>query len=147
MLQLTHSLALANLAALAGSGGALNGKKLVLFTSAPSPTPNRVLADFVEATFDGYARVAITWGTPFVPPAGVPKMDSNLATFICTGTTTPETIVAWGLITDNTSPTPDVLVMSDFLPEPIPMVAIDDGFAMTLSYGQDTVQVGGANLN
>jgi hypothetical protein len=51
--------------AAAGVKGALNGVFCGLVTADFISAPNRVLADFTEASYTAYARQAVTWGVPF----------------------------------------------------------------------------------
>lgn len=72
-----------------------------LFTGDTVPAVGTVLADFTEASFDGYAAVAVALTTPAVNPEGWAQADVPTAHFGCTGTGTPELVTGYYL-TDNT---------------------------------------------
>lgn len=63
------------------------GAEMGLFTNALDPSDRTVLADLTEATFDGYARAPITWGTPYIDGTGQVIFEGNNCEFLCTAGT------------------------------------------------------------
>lgn len=72
-----------------------------LFVGATVPTPATVVADFVEADFDGYAAVDLVPTSPAVNPDGWAQADIPTAHFEASGGTTPNTVTGFYL-TDTT---------------------------------------------
>jgi len=72
--------------------GLLNGRSVRLYTNAIAPNVNTKLVDFTEATFDGYAAKTLAMTVGYVNASGLPIAQSQLLTWLMTGTTTPNTI-------------------------------------------------------
>jgi hypothetical protein len=72
--------------------------KIGLFTNTPVITPASVIGDFTEATFPGYARQDLTWGTPYLQPDGrVASVNSAVANFTGGAIVDPEVITGFFL--------------------------------------------------
>jgi hypothetical protein len=73
------------------------GVKLHLYQNNIAPDPNNPsLAQFVEATYDGYAAAVPTWGVgPFTPPVGGSELQSVGFSIPMTGSTTPNVLYGW----------------------------------------------------
>ncbi len=84
-----------------GWGALATGGKIGLFTNNFTPTPDTKLADLVEATFTGYAQVAIgTLSSPYIDPASNQEViDGANATFIAAAGMTP-TVIYGAFIVD-----------------------------------------------
>lgn len=118
-----------------GSGSPFAGQKVMLFQNNLLPTPTSVLANFVEATFDGYAKQAVgTYPTPYIGADGFIHLTWPSVQFTMTGSTTPNTISGWGLT--NTAAT--VWNGGNNLPAPVQMQGPPDGIIVVpdIIYGQ-----------
>ena len=86
MIVVPDTFSLAELVALVGVGGALNGAKLHLFKNAYTPTRGDTVASFTPADFTGYATsAALVWGAPYTDPANGPQVVANAVQFTSTG--------------------------------------------------------------
>lgn len=89
---------LAALTQLLAVGGPLNANKLKLYKNPLTLTPAIVLADLVEADFDGYAAVSpVVWSAPFRDVDGSALVLGGDAPFICTGDTISNSIYGYYL--------------------------------------------------
>lgn len=87
---------LAGLTQLMATGGPFNALTLALYQNNLTPTPGNVLADFTIADYDGYANVAgVTFSSPYYDTDGTALAIGADAPFICTGSTTPNTIYGY----------------------------------------------------
>lgn len=68
-----------------------------LYQNDVTPTVNSLLADFTEATFDGYGSATITWGSATNGPGDEASVYGTGLSFIATGDTTPNIIYGWWL--------------------------------------------------
>jgi len=77
--------------------GDLAAATVHLFTNNITPTPLNVIGDFTEATFTGYAPVAVTgWGANASPPDGSVNADStNVITFVGPSDASGQTIFGY----------------------------------------------------
>ena len=122
----------ANLAALiAATTGPLNGAKLRVYVNAVSLTPAIVLADFTEATFTGYAAVAVTWGTILNATDGTVFVPGGGIEFACTTAGTTQT--AYGVYLTNSAGS--TLLAAWSLEVPVGITNPGDGFVWPLSFG------------
>lgn len=96
--------------------GKLNGVKIGLYTNNVTWNKNTVLTDVTECTFTGYAKVAVTWTTPFRATDGTYRVSSGLNVFQPTAAST-ETAVGY-FITDTAG---TVLLGGDAFPAPVPL--------------------------
>jgi hypothetical protein len=110
--------------------------QMKLFQNNYVPTPTSILADFTEATFDGYVHQTFKFGIgPFRNFDGTYGPYSNVS-YTMTGSTTPNTIYGCYLV-DSTG----AFALAIRFPQPIAMV--DNlsliAFALGLGYGQGTI--------
>lgn len=118
------ALQLAGMNRLTAAGGPLAAAVLQLFSNDLDPNVNTLLADLVEATFDGYAEeAAYTLGGAYIDTDGQIHLTGPSKLWTATGTTVTETIFGWMLL--NTAGT--ALYLAGRFPNPIPITAIGDG--------------------
>jgi hypothetical protein len=96
--------------------GALDGAYVGLFITPTQPMlPTQGISSITEATYDGYARLPLTWYPPYLDPAQVPTIESAGAHFVPTGSVVANQItgvfVSDAVVAGN-------LLMSCFLPMP-----------------------------
>lgn len=130
-----YKLILDALTAMKAVGGDLNGAKVGLYTNVHQPSKGTLLADLTQATYTGYALVAIaTWGAPFLDPIGNPTMVGNHIQFQPTDGAVPNTITGWFIVD---SAGTDLLIACAL---PTPVVLADASHALivepTVVYGQ-----------
>jgi hypothetical protein len=111
-----------------------------LFENNFTPTPTSLLADYVEATFSGYAAVATAFGTPGLDPNNIPVAPAPV-TYITTGVTPG---VAYGIyILDSTGA---LVAGSRFDGAPFNFAVAGDQLVGTVLFGLDegtfTVAIG-----
>jgi hypothetical protein len=134
--------ALAN--ALVGTLSAVPGAALLvtpfvkLFTAASAnPSPNSVPTDFTEATFAGYAGLALT--LPLVGPINLlPQTvgSHNEVDFIAGAVVAPgETILGYYVVDNNAAPTK--VYLSELFQSPIPIVNPGDSISLDVIFGVD----------
>lgn len=88
-----------------------------LFTVGPIPIlPTADVTDFTECTFDGYAAVSAVYGAPVNLPSTQGLGVIGPASFVCTGPTTPETVLGY-YITDGAT----MFVAGEYFDVPIPI--------------------------
>jgi hypothetical protein len=75
--------------------------------------PNQGISSITEATFDGYARLAVTWSGPYTDGMGQQAIQSHSIYFTPTGSTTPNTITSMFLADALTAGN---LILSEVLP-------------------------------
>lgn len=111
------------LQALLAVGGPLADVLVHLNSNNFTPAKSMVLADFVEAIFDGYAAenvLAAGWSAPYVNGAGNGEISTLAqAAFDSTGVTTSEMIFGY-YVTDNPA---TVLLFAEKFTTPVPMGA------------------------
>lgn len=79
--------------ALIAAAAPLNGAIAHLYQDPVGTSPTVVLADFVEATFDGYAAsAALTWGAVGTDTTNLADVTAQEVEWVPTGATTPNTI-------------------------------------------------------
>ena len=75
------------------ASGKLEGAKIKLVENTEAIGPETPVADLVDAAYDGYAdSAAVTWGTPFVTPAGNAAVHATPVQFKPTGDTASSTV-------------------------------------------------------
>lgn len=80
--------------------GPLTGAKVGVFVNDIVPGKTSIVAELTEGSYDGYAKVALTFGAPKRDENGQIGMDSNLATFRPTSGDVPQTVYGY-FITDS----------------------------------------------
>lgn len=76
--------------------GYLNTLTLRLFQNNYTPVDGSVIGSFTEATFDGYAAIALTtFAAAYQNVSAKAETDAALAVFLMTGSTTPNTIYGY----------------------------------------------------
>jgi len=85
------------LEALGAAGTNLENCAVHLFTNDVDPGPAALIADFVEADYDGYGSVLVpsTLGDPYDDGNGNAIQEAPAMIFQPTGSTTPNVIVGW----------------------------------------------------
>lgn len=102
-------------------------KTLKLFQNNHTPTVGDVNADYTEATFTGYAGVALgTWNAAFLNGSNQGEIDANPVTFTRTAGATSNTIYG-AYVVDNAG---DVVYAEKFS-APISMASTGDAFTYT----------------
>lgn len=77
--------------------GVFNTVYLGLFTAWPGFNLTRVRADLTEASYTGYVRQLVVWGTPTFDPNGRPSVYGGGLTFESTDAVTPNTVIGAAL--------------------------------------------------
>jgi len=73
--------------------GLIGSAHLGLFVQGtPGFSESLTLADIVEATYDGYARLPVAWGSTGQDPLGRPSVHGTSDLFSPTGSVTPNTL-------------------------------------------------------
>ena len=84
-------------------GEYLDAVVVKLYQNDYTPNPDTVLADFTEATFDGYAAsTAIVWGATFTNSVNQAETVGDVKQFTATGATTPNLIYGYYLVSGAT---------------------------------------------
>lgn len=118
-----------------GVGGRLNAVKVMLFQNDITPSKQTLLADLVEATFDGYARsAAVTWGTVGQTSTGAAEVYGDTKLFTSSGDTTPNTIYGFALV--NTGGT--AVEYAERFASPIPVSQTGITVPVTPRYTRDS---------
>jgi len=76
--------------------------ELRLFQNDFVPNKDSVLADFTEATFDGYAAPTLTFANAYIGPDNTVKLTAPSELFVPTGSTTPNIIYGWYIVANGT---------------------------------------------
>lgn len=114
----------ATLTAMKGVGQPYAAATMILIVQPFTPSEGLVIGDVVEATFDGYARVAgLVFGSPFIRPDGKWAMAAPSETFELTGLTVLETV--YGVGYTNVGVT--ALHSAQLLDVPIPLTIVGQG--------------------
>jgi hypothetical protein len=117
------------------------GLSIHLFQNNIVPTPANVIADFTEATFDGYAPLALTaLAGPFRQPDGSFRILNDWA-FQMTGSTTPNLIYGYWA-EDHTG----ALIFAERWPAPVSMVDAFSEIHLTVGVGVNAGSIIGTNL-
>lgn len=120
-LKYLHDLMVVSAQAAAGAvAGPLHGAYLGLFIS-PTPilTPASVMADIAEATYTGYARQALVWGSPYISAAGPEALDATGLIFQPTDAVTPNT--ALGMFLADAATVGNLIASVRFPPPGVPL--------------------------
>jgi hypothetical protein len=95
---------IAQLTGMIGTGGALNGQEVRLFTNNIAITNQTTLGDFTEVTteqFPGYAAKDITWGSVWEDVNGFANVLGGIPTFITNAAPPSGGVVIYGyFVTD-----------------------------------------------
>lgn len=111
--------------------GVLDGCKVRLGKADVSVTPDRPLADYTIANFDGYANAAVTWSDPTISDDGEVEVIGNVPEFRPTGTVTPNEIYTVHLVD---SAGTELHASKRLENAPIPMGAVTDAYQPILRY-------------
>lgn len=123
--------------------GPLVGCKMMLFTNPITPQKTTVFADLTEATFSGYAQVALTYGGSLVDGNGTQELTSNLAAFRATGTPTSETLYGYGITDGGGTP---VLLGAETFPSPIVVGTAGNGVSIVSLIAYEGSDIGGGMI-
>jgi hypothetical protein len=135
MIQVSEVQQFAALAAI--EAAALSNFTVHLYSKAISPTPDRVLADFTECTFGGYApKTGQAWIGPLADPIGHVQLMSQNLVWIRTSVPPGETVYGY-YVTDagNTK-----LLFFEQLDTPVSMGAVGSAVALVLNYAIENPQ-------
>lgn len=104
-----------------------------LFTNALTPTPSSVVGDFTEATFTGYAAVAVAgWNANRLNTDGSISIDAtNVMTFVGPGDATGETIQGYYVLAAGGG-TPYLYAVR--FPTPVALLTPADVLALVATY-------------
>lgn len=81
------------------ANGSLDAAICRLYQNAHIWTKETVLADLVEADFDGYAEInPVTWDNTPEGPDGIPYMHGGSQQIVATGDASPNEIFGWYLV-------------------------------------------------
>jgi hypothetical protein len=72
-----------------------NGHNFRLMKTSTPPAVNSVITDFTEADFVGYSALPLVMTTGWIDGTGLPIAQSQLLAFLCSASTTPNTIYGW----------------------------------------------------
>jgi len=82
-----------------GMRGILNGVYMALFqVGSPAPSPSSTVSSQTEATYDGYARQAVTWFPTDISPLGPQEVVSANLQFRPTDSSVANTITQVGIV-------------------------------------------------
>ena len=108
----------------------ISGPSVGLFVTGPSPiTPDSLEADFIEPTFDSYAKITLTLAVgPIILPSNVGLGMSQSVTWIVGGAGGAATIVGY-FVVDTSG-----LVMAEYFATPIQMVNPGDFIQLDVNF-------------
>lgn len=133
----TIAFKLAALAGLTAVGGKLHGAKIMLFTAPVLVTENVQLTDLTEATFTGYAEVAVpAWSAPYVDPNGNAFVDGGGTLFQPTDAVIQETIYGFAIVSTAVVGPPAIPVQVVYLETfatPVPLTDATKGVVVDVS--------------
>lgn len=103
-----------------------------LYTAGPSLTPSMVYADFIAATFPGYAAAtAQTWNAAYIDQENKVQLASPVMQFVRNADAgDPQTVLGFYVWIEGT---PDVLVLADAFETPIVFAGLNDGVAFVIT--------------
>lgn len=105
--------------------GQLDGLKVMLFANNLDITPSTVYADLVPATFDGYAPQDNTWLPAALQESEeIARIQGETVEFAATGSTTPNIVYGWALVTSGGSP---AIRLVKKLENPVNIAGVGDG--------------------
>jgi hypothetical protein len=90
---------------------------------------NNNFADIDEASFPGYARKALTFGTPAIDGDGEARSASPPAVFTRTGSSGPQTVYGWAVVDESS----DSLIAWKLFSSPKVMATEEDVVIVTLT--------------
>jgi len=106
----------------------LDGVMVHLYQNDITPTPNRPIGDYTEATYTGYAAEALTWLAPTLNDAGQIEVIGTVGEFRPTASTVQNTI--YGLYLTDTAGAV-LLEAARFDNAPLPMNSVLDSIITT----------------
>jgi hypothetical protein len=110
--------------------GDLGSCKVKLYSSNTPYLPTRVVGDYTEATFVGYAQISSpAWGTPFTNGAGQAETDSPVLNWTFTGSS--GTAQVFGIYITDSAET-KLLVVVPFL-NPVTLTPTDTVLSRTVA--------------
>lgn len=111
------------LASLTGASGMLYQSKCKLYTNSVVLSPDTELADFTEATFEGYAAsAAMDWNTAYNEADGTASASADTLVFSCNAETEGESILGYYI----TNTAGDALLYAVEFDEAVPVNQIGD---------------------
>lgn len=104
---------------------------LIKNTGLAYPVKDVVVGDLEEADFDGYAlSAAVVWGAPFHDVNGNVMSTAQKLQFLCTGSTTPNSVTGAALVKADKSEVYAVDLFLDENGDPAPVTMDDNGDAL-----------------
>lgn len=117
------------------AGALLVTPKVKLFTAGPTPIlPTSVSADFTEATFTGYAPVALT--LPLLGPINADSNDRaahNEADFLAGAVVAPGEVIL-GYWIDDSVAAPTTFYLGEIFETPVPITALGDYISLDVLF-------------
>lgn len=125
------------------AAGVLDGVKIGLFVNSPVVSKNSLLADFTAPATTGLGlSAAVVWGTTYNSIDGRSAKSSDLKSFICSGTVTPETVMGYYVVAGSGSPTVPLAV--EMLADPVTILHAGDGLNLAVQFSPNSENIGGA---
>lgn len=123
------------------AAGVLDGVKLGLFTNSPVITKNTLLSDLTAPTTTGLGlSSAVVWGTTYNAVDGRSAKSSDLKSFICSGTVTPESVMGYYIVAGSGSPTVPLAV--EMLADPVTILHDGDGLNLAVIFSPSQTDLG-----
>lgn len=130
---------LLNASILAGpTAGPLSGLFVGLFTSTVPITPSTLLADLTEASYTGYVRQALAWGTPVNGPDGAADVPATSLEWVMTADAVTPFFVHGYFLVHLIAGT--VFLAGETFAQPVGFTLSGDGFTMVPNYRQTATE-------
>lgn len=123
-----------------GLGGLWSGASLLLVSAPFTPANNLTMTGITEASFTGYARKAVTWGTPGFDPSSGQAEAVGTGTYQWLGPSDTSGQLIYGIILLQPGATgppvvPETVLYSALFPAPLPMQVPTDPISVSASAG------------
>lgn len=135
MMVINKTALIAELDLMTGVGGTLNGVKVHLFNTPFDLTQDSLLAEFIEATFAGYAASAVVvWGAAFMNQNNEAETLGPSILFAATDAVTPNQVHGYYI----TNGAGTVWIAAEVFATPVPMVDGDSNLVLIPRYVHGT---------
>lgn len=122
----TYNELVANMLFLGDATPLLDTLIMRLYQAGPTPSPDMTAAQFTSCDFTGYADDTVTMNDPHSEADGTWSMTSGLGSFLCSGTTTLNTVK--GVMAFAHSDTTKFIGAADF-DNPVPISGVGSGLS------------------